>query len=82
MSEHERRDIELSEVIGFILSNQAYTRARFNVIMQTLARILAQLEERDEAEILEELRADYEQEREVQSSELKDYLRSPGPSNG
>ena len=74
MSENNH-DLELSEVFGFVLSSQATNRARFTVILKILARILAQLEEREEAEVLAELRQMFADEKAAQSDELKDYLR-------
>ncbi len=56
MPENDHHDLELSEVFGFFLSSQATNRARFTVILKILARILAQLEDRDQEEVLAELR--------------------------
>jgi len=75
MNEHEHRELELSEVFGFVLSSQATNRAQFIVILKILARVLAQLEDRDQEEILVELRQMYADEKEAQSDVLKDYLR-------
>ena len=77
MSETPSREPELSELYSLVLSSQAVTRARFNVILRTLARIVARLEERDEEAVAEELRAQYEEERAAQSEDLKDYLMRP-----
>ncbi len=78
MPENDHRDLELSEVFGFVLSSQATNRARFTVILKNLARILAQLEDRDQEEVLAELRQMYADEKEAQSDVLKDYLRRKG----
>ncbi len=75
MSENEYREPELSELYGLVLSTQAMTRARFNVIVETLARILARLDERDEEEVLQELQQQFETEKASESEILKDYLR-------
>ena len=75
MSKSNHHDLELSEVFGFVLSSQAVNRARFTVILKTLARILARLEDREEETILAELRQMFADEKEAQSDELKDYLR-------
>ena len=74
MSENTH-DLELAEVFGFVLSSQATNRARFTVILKILARILAQLEDRDQEEVLAELRQMFADEKAAQSDELKDYLR-------
>ena len=68
-------DLELSEVFGFVLSSQAINRARFTVILKILARVLAQLEDREEEEVLAELRQMFADEKAEQSDVLKDYLR-------
>ncbi len=78
MPENDHRDLELSEVFGFLLSSQAINRARFTVILKILARILAQLEDRDQEEVLAELRQMHADEKEAQSDVLKDYLRRKG----
>jgi len=75
MPDNERRDLETSEVFQFVLSTQATTRARFTVILQTLARILANLEDNEEQDILEELIQQFEEERTNESETLKDYLK-------
>ncbi len=75
MSDHEHHDLELSEVFGFVLSNQATNRARITVILRILARILARLEDRDQEEVLAEFRQMLADEKETQSDVLKDYLR-------
>jgi hypothetical protein len=75
MNGNEHRDVELSEVIGLILSSQAVTRARFKVILQTLARILAHHEDSDAEAILEELKEQFAREKEEESEVLKGYLR-------
>jgi len=75
MADTSSRELDLSDIFGLIISNQATTRARFKVIMQTMARILAHLEGHDETELLDELMADYEDEREAESEALKDYFR-------
>ena len=77
MSASEPRVPDLSELYGLVLSTQASTRARFQAILKIQARILARLEERPEADILQELEAIFEQERDAQSDELKSYLRRP-----
>ena len=75
MPDNERRELEASEVFQFVLSTQATTRARFTVILQTMARILASLEEQEEQAILEELLQQFEEERTTESEALKDYLK-------
>ena len=75
MSQHEHQDLELSEIFGFLLSNQATNRARTIVILRILARILARLEDRDQEEVLAEFRQMLADEKETQSDVLKDYLR-------
>ena len=75
MSETNQHDLELSEVFGFVLSSQAINRARFTVILKILARILAQLEDREEETVLAELRQMLAEEKTAQSDELKNYLR-------
>lgn len=75
MPENNQHDLELNEVFGFVLSNQATNRARFTVILKVLARILAQLEDRDQEEVLAELQKLFADEKETQSDVLKDYLR-------
>ena len=75
MSETYQHDLELSEVFGFVLSSQAINRARFTVILKILARILAQLEDREEETVLAELRQMLAEEKAAQSDELKNYLR-------
>ena len=77
MSTNEPRTPDLSELYSLVLSTMATTRARFNAILQNQARILARLEDRDQEEILEELREQFNQEREEESSALKAYLRRP-----
>ena len=74
MSENNH-DLELSEVFGFVLSSQAINRARFTVILKILARVLAQLEDREEEEVLAELRQMFADEKAEQSDVLKVYLR-------
>lgn len=71
----EHRELEAAEVFQFVLSAQATTRARFTAIMQTMARILARLEDADEASILEELTRQFEIEREKEAEALKEYMR-------
>ena len=78
MPKNDHHDLELSEVFGFVLSSQATNRARFTVILKILARILAQLEDRDQEEVLAELRQMHADEKEAQSDVLKDYLRRKG----
>ena len=56
MADTSSRDLDLSDIFGLIISNQATTRARFKVIMQSIARILEHLEGREEHELLQELR--------------------------
>ena len=75
MSENETRELDASEVFQFILSTQATTRARFAVILQAMARILSQLEDQEEAAILNELMKEFEEEREQEAAALKDYLK-------
>ncbi|NBC16344.1 MAG: hypothetical protein GVY18_03400 [Bacteroidetes bacterium] len=75
MADTPSRDLDLSDIFGLIISNQATTRARFKVIMQTMARILAHLEARDEDELLAELMEHYETERGIESETLKAYFR-------
>lgn len=75
MADTSSRDLDLSDIFGLIISNQATTRARFKVIMQSIARILEHLEGREEHELLQELMAEYEKEREAESEALKDYFR-------
>jgi hypothetical protein len=75
MADMPSRDLDLSDIFGLIISNQATTRARFKVIMQTMARILAHLEARDEDELLAELMEQYETERAAESETLKAYFR-------
>ena len=75
MSETSQHDLEISEVYGFLLSSQAVNRARFTVILKTLSRILAHLEDRDEEDVTAELRQVLADEKAEQSDELKEYLR-------
>ena len=75
MPENNHHDLELAEVFGFVLSNQATNRARFTVILKILARVLAQLEDQDQEEVLTEFRQMFADEKETQSGGLKDYLR-------
>ena len=75
MSDSTLRDLELSDIFGLIISNHATTRARFKVIMQSLARIQAHLEDRDDAAILDELMQAFEEEKEAESQAIKSYFR-------
>lgn len=75
MADMPSRDLDLSDIFGLIISNQATTRARFKIIMQTMSRILAHLEAQDEQQLLDELMAQYEEERGAESEALKEYFR-------
>ncbi len=83
MQEHTEPGV--NELMGILAASSARTRARFHVILQCLARVLARLESRDERELMEELLRMVEQEMTAESEELKEYLRrpeAPKPSEG
>ncbi len=75
MSRPDRAPLELSEVFTLLVSSQAITRARFTVLIECIARILAHLEDRDEQALLAELRQRLEDEKKSESDYLKEYLR-------
>lgn len=82
MSQPERSPLEMSEVFSLLVSSQAVTRARFTVIIECIARILANLEDRDEHELLAELKQRLEDEKKSESEYLKEYLRRLETSAG
>ncbi len=51
------------------------TRARYNVILECISRILCHLEDRDKDEVLAELRQMLENEMAAQAEELKEYMK-------
>ena len=75
MPEPEHNPMELTDVFNLLVSSQAVTRARYTVIMECIARILAHLEDRDEEDVLHEIRQRLEAEKRSESEYLKEYMR-------
>lgn len=75
MPQSDTNPMELTDVFNLLVSSQAVTRARFTVITEYIARILSHLEDRDEQELLQEIRERLAEEKQAESESLKDYLR-------